>query len=263
MQSPDQDCPCDYPDALISVLRQAKHLVVFTGSGVSAESGIPTFRDALTGLWENFDVEMLATRHAFSRDPAQVWGWYEWRRKLVMLTQPNPAHRAIARLAELIPELTVITQNVDDLHERAGSIGVIHLHGSFFRPRCFACDRPSLHELDEPDEMDYERRLEPPRCDHCNGRIRPGVVWFGERLAKSDFTQARKAIKKCDVLISVGTSAEVLPAAALPFEAAKRRAVVIQVNPAITNLDKVARFNLRGPAGVVMDGLVRAAWPGW
>ena len=261
MQSLDQDSPCDYPEALISLLRQAKRLVVFTGAGVSAESGIPTFRDALTGLWENFDVEMLATRNAFRRNPAQVWGWYEWRRKLVMLTQPNPAHRAIARLAEFVPELTVITQNVDDLHERAGSMGVIHLHGSFFSPRCFSCERPSNIPEDKQGEPNLERRLEPPRCSHCNGRIRPGVVWFGERLSKSDFGQARKAIRKCDVLISVGTSAEVFPAAALPFEAANHGAVVIQVNPAATDLDKVARFNLRGPAGSLMDGLSRAAWP--
>jgi len=261
MQFLNPTTPHAYPDALITALRQAKHLVVFTGAGVSAESGIPTFRDALTGLWENYDAEMLATRHAFRSDPALVWGWYEWRRKLVMLTQPNPAHRAIARMAGFVPELTVITQNVDDLHERAGSIGVVHLHGSFFRPRCFACDRPSSLPLYEPDELDYEGPIEPPRCSHCNGQIRPGVVWFGEKLSNSDFGQARKAIRNCDVLISIGTSAQVLPAAALPFEAAKRRALVIQINPAITELDKVARFNLRGPAGSLTDGLVRAAWP--
>ena len=257
----EQNSLLDFPEELISTLRHARHLVVFTGSGVSAESGIPTFRDAMTGLWENFDVEMLATRQAFRRDPAQVWGWYEWRRKLVMQAQPNSAHLAIAKLAELVPQLTVITQNVDDLHERAGSTGVIHLHGSFFTARCFACDRPFTLPPDESDEPDCGRQLEPPRCGHCNGRIRPGVVWFGERLSKTDFAKARKAVRKCDVLISVGTSSEVFPAAGLPFEAAKNRAVVIQVNPSTTKLDKVARFNLRGAAGDVMARIVRAAWP--
>ena len=251
----------NYPESLLLALQRARYIVVFTGAGASAESGIPTFRDALTGLWKNFDIEMLATRKAFRRDPAEVWGWYEWRRKLVMRTQPNPAHLAIARMSELACHLTVITQNVDDLHERAGSKDVIHLHGSFFTPRCFACERPFSLQHDESNESDTGRRLEPPRCCHCNGRIRPGVVWFGERLSKNDYDRASKAVRACDVLICVGTSAEVFPAASFPFEAAKRKATVIQINPLATNLDSVARFNLRGPAGVVMEELVQAAWP--
>jgi len=251
----------EYPEFLLFALQQARHIVVFTGSGVSAESGIPTFRDTLTGLWENFDVEMLATRNAFRRDPAQVWGWYEWRRRLVMCAQPNLAHLAIARMAEYVPQVTVITQNVDDLHERAGSTDVIHLHGSFFTARCFACERPYVcPENDDAPESDSGRPLEPPRCAHCNGRIRPGVVWFGERLSKSDYSRASKAVCTCDVLISIGTSGEIFPAAAFPFEAAKRKATVIQVNPSITSLDSVARFNLHGPAGVILDELVRVAW---
>jgi len=126
------------PSSLLSALRSARHVVVFTGAGVSAESGIPTFRDALTGLWERFDPAELATADAYRRDPALVWGWYEWRRMKVLQARPNPAHMAIAELAGHVPQLTLITQNVDDLHERAGSREVIHLHGSLHRPRCFA-----------------------------------------------------------------------------------------------------------------------------
>ena len=228
---------------------------------MSAESGIPTFRDALTGLWETFDAEMLATPEAFLRDPPLVWGWYEWRRKLVMRARPNPAHLAIARLAALVPRLTVVTQNVDDLHERAGSSGVIHLHGSFFSPRCFTCSSPHLLTPGEPDQPDGGRRLEPPRCTHCGGRIRPGVVWFGEALPEDAYRQAAQAVRDCDVMFSIGTSSVVYPAAALPYAAAERGAKVIQINPAPTDLDDVALFNLRGSAGMVMDLLVRAAWP--
>lgn len=242
-------------------LQDATHVVIFTGAGVSAESGIPTFRDALTGLWERFDAEMLATPAAFLRDPALVWGWYQWRRQMAMRAQPNPAHLAIARLAALVPRLSVVTQNVDDLHERAGSAGVIHLHGSFFQPRCFACARPHALPPGEPDEPDGGRRLEPPRCGHCGGRIRPGVVWFGEALPEDAFAQAEQAVRDCDLMFSIGTSSVVYPAAALPFEAAARGAKVIQVNPAATELDEVAYCNLRGSAGTVMDRLIRTTWP--
>lgn len=249
----------DLPAFLLDSLKGAAHVVVFTGAGVSAESGIPTFRDALSGVWKNFDQEMLATPKAFRRDPAEVWGWYEWRRKLVMRAQPNGAHFAIARLANLVPELTVITQNVDDLHERAGSKNVIHLHGSLFRPRCFACARP--HELapDGPEVPDGGAPIAPPRCARCNGRIRPGVVWFGEVLDRKVFADARNAARHCDVLICIGASGEVQPAATLPREAARRGALVLQITPLPTKLDEVARFNLRMLAGMGMEHLL-SAW---
>lgn len=252
----------EIPASLCAALLDARHVVVFTGAGVSAESGIPTFRDALTGLWETFDAEMLATPAAFLRDPQLVWGWYEWRRKLVMRARPNPAHLAIARLASLVPNLTVITQNVDDLHERAGSRGVIHLHGSFFSPRCFTCSSPHMLTPGEPDQPDGGRRLEPPRCGHCGGRIRPGVVWFGEALPEDAYGKAAQAVRDCNVMFSIGTSSLVYPAAALPFTAAERGAKVVQVNPAATDLDDVAFINLRGSAGTVMDRLIRTVWPG-
>lgn len=157
------------PDKLLHALANAKHVVVFTGAGVSAESGVSTFRDALTGLWARFDPMQLATADAFLADPALVWGWYEWRRQLLLKAQPNAAHQAIAQLAELVPKLTVITQNVDDLHERAGSREVLHLHGSIFKPRCFHCGKP--YTLVAAPTMTHEQTLPPPRCPDCQGMI--------------------------------------------------------------------------------------------
>lgn len=252
----------DIPESLITLLQGARRVVVFTGAGVSAESGIPTFRDTLTGLWKNFDVELLATPAGYRRDPAEVWGWYEWRRKLVMRAQPNAAHHAIAKLARLVPEVMVVTQNVDDLHERAGSDAVIHLHGSFFSPRCFACARPHPTLPTESEVPEGGGRIEPPRCVRCNGRIRPGVVWFGERLNVDVFSKARKAARECDVLLSIGASVEVHPAAAIPIEAARRGAQIVQINPSVTALDNRSRFNLRMQAGPAMEKLLRATWPG-
>ena len=237
-------------------LRGARSVVVFTGAGVSAESGIATFRDALTGLWSHFDPAQLATAEVFERDPALVWGWYEWRRALVAKALPNPAHHAIAAMAKRVPRLTVVTQNVDDLHERAGS-EPIRLHGSLFAPRCFDCGRAARPSA--PLEAEAER-LEPPLCAHCGGKLRPGVVWFGEMLPADAMEAAFDAAGACDVLLSVGTSSVVYPAADIPRVAARAGAVVIQVNPEPTALDGAATFNLRGPAATVLPELVRAAW---
>lgn len=151
-------------------LGSAKRVVVFTGAGVSAESGIPTFRDQLTGLWAKFDPAQLATPDAFRNDPGLVWGWYEWRRALAAAAKPNPAHIAIAALARYVPELMVVTQNVDDLHERAGSEHVVHLHGSLQAARCFACARPySLSVCASPALT--QSYVEPPRCAHFRRRV--------------------------------------------------------------------------------------------
>ena len=251
-----------YSDALLLLLRQAKHIVVFTGAGVSAESGIPTFRDKLSGLWENYDAEMLATRVAFRRNPALVWGWYEWRRILIMQAEPNPAHLAIAKMDSLVPKLTVITQNIDDLHERSGNSEVIHLHGSIFTARCFACERPhTLPHLVSATEPEASQDIEPPRCAFCHGRIRPGVIWFGENVRTEEFAKAKRAVQSCDVLMSVGASLEVFPAAALPLEAAKRKKTVVQVNPETTCLDAVASYTLKGLAGDIMGSLLESTWP--
>ena len=244
--------------ALRERLAAARHVVVFTGAGVSAESGIPTFRDALTGLWSRFDPMELATADAFRRDPALVWGWYEWRRARVAKAQPNAAHVAIAAVARRVPRLTVVTQNVDDLHERAGS-EPLRLHGSLFAPRCFDCGRPAPLPAATP-ASDGER-LEPPACERCGGAVRPGVVWFGEPLPEETLAHAFEAASNCDVIFSVGTSSVVYPAADIPFVAARAGAVVVQVNPDRTPLDAVAAFNLRGTAAEILPRLVEEAWP--
>lgn len=243
---------------LISTLRKARHIVVFTGAGVSAESGIATFRDAQTGLWENFDATQLASPQGFQANKALVWGWYEWRRMQVLKAEPNPAHEAIAELAKQVEKLSLITQNVDDLHERAGSHDVIHLHGSLHHPRCFTCARPYTFPAQLPEITSPGSPLMPPRCAHCGGHIRPGVVWFGESLPEADWLQAEAAAKDCGALLSVGTSALVWPAAQLPMDAARHGATVVQINPDNTPLDDMAHYNLRGKAGEVLPKLLKA-----
>lgn len=244
---------------LLSALRAAHRVVVFTGAGISAESGIPTFRDKQTGLWERFDAAELATPHAFERDPALVWAWYEWRRATVMHAQPNPAHHAIVAMANLAPHLTVITQNVDDLHERAGSREVLHLHGEILRPYCEKCRAPYLFSNSMP-QRPGTPRIEPPRCRSCNGRVRPGVVWFGEGLPQRQWLAACEAAKRCDVFFCVGTSSLVQPAASLTHLAIAAGSTTIQVNPNSTDIDGAVTFALREPAGMILPQLVAAAW---
>ena len=182
--------------ALAQQLREAQHVVVFTGAGASAESGIPTFRDALTGLWERFDPAQLATSEAFRTDPALCWGWYEWRRSKIIQAQPNEAHRAIAELASHVPKLTVVTQNVDDLHERAGNHDVIHLHGSLHSPRCIDCGQAYTLPLTSAPLHEDGGRIEPPRCSACNEYVRPGVVWFGEMLPEDAWSAGLAAAQE-------------------------------------------------------------------
>ena len=240
-------------------LADARRVVVFTGAGISAESGVPTFRDALTGLWERYDAQALATPQAFDDDPGLVWGWYEWRRALIEKVHPNPGHEAVAAIESRAPRTVVVTQNVDDLHERAGSAAPIHLHGSLFAPRCATCARPApVAAGDEPEEG---RRLDPPRCAHCTGPIRPGVVWFGEALPEEALETAVQEATECDVLLTVGTSGLVYPAADIPRVATMFGGTVIQVNPQPTPLDATATINLHGPAATMLPTLVATAWP--
>lgn len=244
----------------IPLLTQAMHVVVFTGAGVSAESGIPTFRDALTGLWALHDPMDLATPEAFERDPALVWGWYEWRRLQLHQTRPNPAHKAIAELESKVARLTLITQNVDDLHERAGSSNVIHLHGDLHSPRCSVCAAP--HPLDKvPDDIAKEgNRIEPPRCKECNSPVRPGVVWFGESLPEQAFQLAFDAAGDCDLLLSVGTSGVVQPAALIPEVALQNAAHVVHINPQPGPGRRPGETDIQGPAGQVLKQLVQQAF---
>lgn len=242
------------PDALMEALQVAQHVVVFTGAGVSAESGVSTFRDALTGLWARFDPMQLATPEAFLADPSLVWGWYEWRRQLLLKAQPNPAHHAIVELAQRVPKLTVITQNVDDLHERAGSCDVVHLHGSIFNPRCFTCAQP--YRLDSAPDMAHEQAIPPPICSHCQGMIRPGVVWFGEGLPQAEMEAAFTAAEHCDVLLSVGTSGVVQPAAQIPQVALRSGAWVAHINPESMHCQHPRELSLVGAAGQILPLLL-------
>ena len=240
------------PEHLLDKLRSACHIVVLTGSGISAESGVPTFRDAQTGLWAQFEPEQLATPEAFEENPQRALDWYAWRRELISRAEPNAGHLAIARIQELVPELILITQNVDGLHQRAGSRDVIELHGNIFRMKCFNCNEPA---------PDWDK-TNPSQscCKYCGGLLRPDVVWFGEALSDGTYGAAKEAVRNCDLFMSIGTSSQVYPAAVLPFEAVERGATVVQINPNATPLNDVTPFNFMGKAGEVLPKLVKAVW---
>jgi len=240
-------------DDLARTLRTARHVVVLTGAGVSAESGVPTFRDALTGLWANFDPLELATPSAFRRNPKLVWDWYAQRREQVRSVAPNPGHYAVARIEQRVPTFLLATQNVDGLHARAGSRKLVELHGNIARVRCSRESRRVVEAWDEPGD-------DPPCCPHCGAYLRPDVVWFEESLPAHALIAAEDAARACDVLLVVGTAGEVYPAAALPQYAKAGGASVVEVNPAETPLTPLADHVLRGPSGVALPALVRAAW---
>lgn len=234
------------------VLRQADFVVCLTGAGVSAESGVATFRDAQTGLWSNFDPRQLAAQEGFAENPGLVWRWYMERLQTVGQVQPNPGHLALAQLEQMVPRFALFTQNVDDLHERAGSQNVRHLHGTIARFRCNDC---AIAHLLQP----AERQLaEPPVCRLCGGLIRPAVIWFGELLPQDVLAEARSAAYACDVLLVVGTSGVVYPAAELPLMAQSAGAQVIDVNPEAGPMAEVADLFLQGPGGEILPRLVAA-----
>jgi NAD-dependent deacetylase len=239
------------PRALVEALRAARAVAVLTGSGVSAESGVPTFRDAQTGLWAHYDPADLATPEAFERDPGLVWEWYEWRRKLVREAAPNPGHLALAELERRVSRFTLITQNVDGLHQRAGSGGVIELHGNITRTKC---------SVEDVLVEDYAPDSTPPVCPNCGAPLRPDVVWFGEALPSGALAAASEAARSCDLFLSVGTSSLVYPAAGLPLEASTGGAVLIEANPEETPISRRADFVLRGRAGEVLPTLVEAVY---
>lgn len=234
-------------------LRKARHVAVLTGAGISAESGVPTFRDAQQGLWAKYNPEELATPEAFLRNPELVWEWYAWRRKLVTDVAPNPGHHALVEIEKRAPQFTLITQNVDGLHQRAGSRDVIELHGNISRTLCFD-EGTVVEDWAETDDV-------PPRCPNCGGRLRPDVVWFGEPLPQRAIEAAAHAARSCDLFFSVGTSAVVQPAASLPHEAIRRGAVTVEINPQSTPLTDRVTYVLPGPSGQVLPALVQAAWP--
>jgi NAD-dependent deacetylase len=221
---------------------------VLTGAGVSAESGVPTFREAQTGLWARYDPLELATPEAFARDPELVWRWYRWRRELVSRAEPNAGHRALAALQSLVPRLTLVTQNVDGMHQRAGSTGVIEFHGNLFSNRCSA-DGRSVEATDQEAI---------PTCPHCGNYVRPGVVWFGEQIPEKALNASFAAAADCDVFLSVGTSSLVYPAAGLGDVAYESGAMTIEVNPSATDQSESYAACLRGNAGVLLPQLVES-----
>ena len=237
------------PIELIRKLTSANRVSALTGAGVSAESGVPTFRDAQSGLWAKYRPEDLATPRAFKCNPRLVWEWYEWRRKLVADAKPNPAHFALVEMEKLFFRFQLITQNVDGLHQLAGSTGVIELHGNIKRTKCFAEDTVVESWRDSGDV--------PPKCPRCGGLLRPDVVWFEESLPEDAMRSAERATD-CDVFFSIGTSTVVYPAAGLPNNAQTKGAAVVEINPEPTPFSSQADFVLRGAAGTVLPELIAA-----
>ncbi len=236
-----------------TLLKRARRVAVLTGAGISAESGIPTFRDALSGYWARFRAEDLATPEAFERDPELVWRWYRERRHRLRDAEPNPGHRALVTLSDKVPQLTLITQNVDGLHARAGSTGVVELHGNLTRVRCFDAGHLA------PEFPDTEAV---PRCARCGSLLRPDVVWFGELLPQAALHRALEAARRADVFLSVGTSNLVEPAASLRWIAAERGAAVLVINPTMDGQRRgPGVHHLAGPASRILPELLSEAWP--
>jgi NAD-dependent deacetylase len=219
-------------------------VTVLTGAGISAESGVPTFRGE-SGLWRRFQPQELATPEAFDRDPVLVWEWYDWRRGLIGSCVPNAAHETLAEMEAVLPGFTLITQNVDGLHQAAGSRKVLELHGNVWRVRCLSCDRVSENHQAPLPEL-------PPRCSECGGLLRPDVVWFGESLPPEVLDKAWAAAARCRLMLVIGTSAVVHPAASLPLVALRNGAHLVEVNPAETPLSGHAHEVLRGRAAEML-----------
>lgn len=249
-----------------SWLREARSIAVMTGAGISAESGVPTFRGA-DGLWRSFRPEELATPEAFQQNPALVWEWYGWRRERIAGAEPNPGHHVLARLESRKPDFLLLTQNVDGLHRRAGSRQLVELHGNIWRARC---TRDATHIFDERRQPPAEAHGGGapcasnnaasllPSCPSCGALVRPDVVWFGEALDRAVMQQAMTAIERCEVLLLVGTSGVVYPVAGLPSIARRHGARVVEINVEATPLSELADQVFRGPAGTVLPALEAA-----
>ncbi|TVR88874.1 MAG: NAD-dependent deacylase [Spirochaetaceae bacterium] len=252
---------------LQELVREATHIVVLTGAGISAESGIPTFRDAQTGYWSRFRPEDLATPEAFRRDPELVWRWYAERRAAVRAAKPNAGHLALSRMEADAKNFTLITQNVDSLHARAGSQRLIEIHGNILRVRCFAgCVSYSDFDQDNvgPDTLELSGSTGSPapggspvpRCPECGDYLRPDVVWFGENLSEAEIERAFDAAEQADLFLSIGTSAVVYPAAMLPQTALESGATVVEINPQETALSALLHLSIRGTAAEVLPQVV-------
>lgn len=252
--------PAELPDELVTAVRDARRIEVFTGAGMSADSGLDTFRDATTGLWSKVDPQALASIDSWSRDPDPMWAWYLWRAAKARAAVPHEGHRAVAAWQDRPDKediaVHVTTQNIDDLHERAGSRDVSHLHGSLFSFRCTICGAPAPEPELPSLTGDPVARLRPPECRTCGNVVRPGVVWFGEALPQADFAAAEESMQTCDLVVIVGTSGVVYPAAGLPRIAASRGVPVVEVSPDDTDLTAVATWSLRTTAAVGLPQLI-------
>lgn len=232
---------------LQDILREASSVAVLTGAGVSAESNVPTFRGN-GGMWKQFRAEELATPQAFARNPKLVWEWYDWRRQTIAQAQPNAGHHALAELEHRVSRFTLITQNVDDLHERAGSRHVLKVHGDIWTVRCTGCGREQTNKRAPLPEL-------PPRCE-CGELLRPGVVWFGESLPQHIWQAAEKAASSADVFLVVGTSAVVYPATGLVRLAKSSGAKTIEVNVTSTAVSSMVDHSFIGPSGQILPELI-------
>ncbi len=228
-------------------LKQARRIAVLTGAGVSAESGVPTFRGA-DGVWKQYNAMDLATPGAFAADPRLVWEFYHWRRELIAKVRPNPAHYALARLEQSVSGFKLITQNVDGLHKRAGSVNMLEIHGSLWRVRCMECGKESENLTVPLPEL--------PSCDSCGGLLRPAVVWFGEALDPDILDRSIQAARGCEVMLVVGTSAVVQPAASLAMLAKESGAFVAEINLEPTVQSGGMGAVLTGKAGELLPRLV-------
>lgn len=226
-------------------LAEARRITVLTGAGISAESGVPTFRGQ-DGLWKNFRAEELATPEAFRRDPVLVWEWYNWRRKLISEKKPNPGHTALVEIEKRTPAFRLISQNVDGLHGLAGSRNLIEIHGNIWKVRCTGCGK-----------ITDDRRVPipiTPSCLSCGKMLRPHIVWFGESLDPNDISGAVEALGNCDIMLVIGTSGVVQPAASFASEARSHGAFIVEINP--DSGTPAADIHLRGKAGELLPKLI-------
>ena len=246
------------PKFLTEIAARSPRVVVLSGAGMSAESGLATFRDPHTGLWERFSPQALASASAWEDDPELVWAWYLWRFERIEHVAPNAGHVAIARWGRGA-DVSVVTQNVDDLHERAGSADVVHVHGAIASFRCSVCEAPYADPIDVPDEP--VERLPPPVCRVCGGLVRPGVVWFGEVLPVDAWTRAVALVSEADLVVVVGTSGIVYPAAGLPAIARSEGAVVIEINPDRTDVSDMVHHTWHETAARALPALVGSFLP--
>jgi len=238
------------PEGLITALKNANKALVLTGAGMSAESGVPTFRDAQSGMWEKFKPEDLATPQAFRNNPRLVWDWYADRRENILEVSPHAGHAALVEMEQYFDSLLLVTQNVDSLHQQAGSTEVIELHGNIMRSIC-----SETGQMIDDEWIKSHPGRPPASPHHRHGLARPGVVWFGEELPEGAMNRAMAEAYNCDVCFSIGTSTLVQPAASLPFIALESGAVVIEINPVPTSLSSRARFSLQASAAEALTNI--------